>query len=152
MVFPCQVLADQTVNIYFFKQNGCYYCNELTIFFERIEEEYGFMYNLIEYNVSESSENLKLLKKVKRLMKESQLGLPYIVIGKKSFLGFKNGSDQEILSTIHKEYKLTQKYDVMAHIRNQKKCLMVIISIGWISFGSYFVFYIWNKNKQSSNT
>jgi len=96
---------DGKVNIYFFWGNGCSHCKREFKFLERLQKEYGDKYNLYTFEVWYNDENAKILDVFTAAMKEDVKGVPYTIIGSKSFYGFGNGSEQQFKAAIKNQYQ-----------------------------------------------
>lgn len=96
----------EKINVYIFHGNGCPHCQKAMEFFDSIEEEYGKYYNLVKYETWYSSRNNKLMKQVAEKMETdtSKLGVPYIIIGDKTFLGYAESYDEDIKKAIVDAY------------------------------------------------
>lgn len=104
------VKEDNKVNIYFFWGNGCPYCAEEFEFFECIKEKYGDYYNLYTFETWYNDENAKLIYTFAESMGDVVTGIPYTIIGNKSFTGFGDKNKSEFISTIEKQQE--NNYDV----------------------------------------
>lgn len=139
----------EKVNIYFFKGDGCGHCAAAKEFFESIQEEYGKYFELKEYETWYNTDNAELLEKVAEARDEAVSGVPYIVIGNKSWNGYSSDFDEEIKKAITSEYNAdaSSRYDVMDLLDlNQKTTresfaddamilIAVLIVLGLIVFG-----------------
>lgn len=123
---PFSVYAKDKVNIYFFNGEGCSYCEKFKLWIDTIKPEYGNLFELKDYETWYNKENASLMYKVAELRGEEVDGVPYIVIGDHSWIGFHESYTQEIMTTIESEYKknLSERYDVMnlvnSNSNNQK--------------------------------
>lgn len=147
LILPFIVNAKEKVNIYFFKGNGCPHCEEAEKFFNSIKGEYGKYYNLVDYETWYDTDNAELMKKVASKLGEEANGVPYIIIGKKTWNGYASNYNDEITSTIKKEYNKSSKdrYDVMEEINGKVKksnpssdivaILIIVLIVGGIVYG-----------------
>lgn len=123
---PFSVYAKDKVNIYFFNGEGCSYCEEFKSWIDTIKPEYGNLFELKDYEIWYNKENASLMYKVAELRGEEVEGVPYIVIGNHSWIGFHESYTPEIMTTIESEYNknLSERYDVMnlvnSNSNNQK--------------------------------
>ena len=88
---------SKAVPIYFFKGDGCSHCAEAEEWFESIKEEYGSFFELMEYETWYNEDNAALMEKVATARGESAEGVPYIIVGNKSWNGFADDYKDEIL-------------------------------------------------------
>ncbi len=107
---------ENKVNIYFFWGNGCPHCEEQFSFLESIEEEYGQYYQLYTFETWYDDENADLMQRFATTMGDSTRGVPYTIIGNKSFKGFSASSEQAFLDAIMTQYQ--NSYDVYFESRN----------------------------------
>ena len=96
---------DGEVAVYFFRGEGCPHCQEAEEWFESIEEEYGDLFEIVDYEVWHSQENSDLMEAVAKSRGDSASGVPYIIIGDKSWEGFKNDYGPEMLDEIKSIYE-----------------------------------------------
>lgn len=128
LILPFGVFAEEEatenateskeVNLYFFHGDGCPHCEDASVWFEEIEDEYGDMFNLVSYEVWYNEENNELMADVAEVRKETADGVPYIVVGNQSWSGFADDYKEAILSKIESEYKQdpSERYDVMNYV------------------------------------
>ena len=103
------------VNVYFFRGEGCSHCAEAEAWFESIEEEYGSKFKIVDYETWYNSENAELMQKVAEARGETAEGVPYIIVGNKSWNGFAQDYADEILAQIESEFEtnVDERYDIM---------------------------------------
>ena len=136
MVIPFTVRAeDKKVNVYIFRGEGCPHCEEALEWFDGLEDKDKNKFNLIQYEVWKDQDNSNLMKRVARVFNDDakSIGVPYIVVGERTFKGFSESYGQEILDAIDKLYNSEDVYDVMDHVESQKeendsKAMIVIIA------------------------
>lgn len=106
---------SKKVKIYFFRGEGCPHCAEAEEFFDSIKDEYGEYYTIVDYETWYNTENADLLQKVGKARDEEISGVPYILIGNKSWSGYSSDMNDEIISTIKSEYEkdVADRYDIM---------------------------------------
>lgn len=141
---------SKKVKIYFFRGEGCPHCAEAEEFFDSIKDEYGEYYTIVDYETWYNTENADLLQKVGKARDEEISGVPYILIGNKSWNGYSNDMNDEIISTIKSEYEkdVADRYDIMKLIatgstkaKEKSKSgdvmalIIVLIVVAGISYG-----------------
>lgn len=106
---------SKEVNVYFFHGDGCPHCADAKKFFDSIEEQYGHLFKLVAYETWYDSSNAALLEKVGEAREEDITGVPYILIGNKSWGGYASDLDEDIIKTIENEYNkpVDERYDIM---------------------------------------
>lgn len=101
---------NNKVNIYFFWGNGCPHCEEGFKFLDSISKEYGKYFKLNKFEVWENEDNAKLMEQFANKMGDEISGVPYIVIGNRTFKGFGEKHKEAIKDAIKEQYK--NSYDV----------------------------------------
>ena len=111
------------VNVYFFRGQGCPHCEEAEEWFKSIEDEYGSKFKIVDYETWYNEDNKETFRKVLKarneyVSDEESLGVPYIVVGNKSWNGFAEDYSAEILDTINSEFAKEEKdrYDIMKYV------------------------------------
>lgn len=109
---------DNRVKIYFFRGEGCPHCADAEEFFNSIEEEYGQYYKILDYETWYNSDNAALLQKVGEVRNEEISGVPYILIGDKSWSGYNDSFADDIKDTIKSEYEkaVADRYDIANYV------------------------------------
>lgn len=109
---------DNRVKIYFFRGEGCPHCADAEEFFNSIEEEYGQYYKILDYETWYNSDNAALLQKVGEARNEEIRGVPYILIGDKSWSGYDDSFADDIKDTIKSEYEkaVADRYDIANYV------------------------------------
>lgn len=115
--------SKDKVNIYVFWGDGCPHCKHLAEFLNAKKNEIGDKINLYSFEVWYDSANLTFMKDLGRFLGENPKGVPYFIIGDKTFSGF-GESDQatkdQIISLINSEYQKTPKTDKYLEYKTQK--------------------------------
>ena len=110
---------DKKLDIYLFRGQGCPHCIELLEFLDSITDEYGKYFNLHIYEVweEEHADNESLMKEVGNVFGKNVKGVPFLVIGEKTFNGYKTGYyDDQIKQALEEEYNKKDRYDVMTEL------------------------------------
>ena len=109
---------NKEVTVYFFRGEGCPHCEEFESWLQEIEPEYGSLFEVKDYETWNNKENNELMKKVAEARGEEANGVPYIIIGNKSWNGFAEEYVPEILDEIQKQYetKPEERYDIMKYV------------------------------------
>lgn len=146
----------EKVNIYFFRGDGCSYCAAAEEWFDEISDEYGDMFEIVDYETWNNEENFNLMNEVAEARGETADGVPYIIIGNKSWNGFSDDYKDAIISQIESEYKedADSRYDIMdlLNVINKKEVkkdsgsgsdilfiVITVIVVGVAGFGLYKV-------------
>ena len=160
LIVPFTVFAEEEsekkedskeVNVYFFRGEGCSHCAEAEEWFKSIEEELGDRFEIIDYETWYNEDNSELMKKVAKARGESEqaTGVPYIIVGDKSWIGFTDDYKEEIKSQINAEYgkDVNKRYDVI-ELLGQKSSdkdsssdvaalIIILLVVGGVGFGIY---------------
>lgn len=114
--------SDDKVNVYLFRGNTCSHCFDAISFFASIANEYGEYFNLKAYEVWSNTDNADLMTTVGEKLGDDVSGVPYIVIGDKTWSGFADGYSEEIKTKIKEEYDKdsTNRYDIMKKLNTNK--------------------------------
>lgn len=109
---------DDKVNVYLFRGSTCSHCFNAVLYFASIAGESGKYFNLKSYEVWNNTENSELMEKVGAKLNDEVSGVPYIVVGDKSWSGFADSYGEEILSKIKSEYEKTadERIDIVKDI------------------------------------
>lgn len=131
---PGSAQAKGKINVYMFRGQGCPHCAEAEEYFKKLEKdvEYSKYYTLKDYEVWYDEKNNELMNKVAKKLKEQASGVPYIIIGKKTFNGFSESTEKEIKDAIKKEYNSKKSYDVIKELNTKKEdnsAVPIIITI-----------------------
>ena len=96
---------DGKVAIYLFRGEGCPHCEDFEIWIESIKKEHGDKFVIEDYEIWYNQENYELMKNVAKTRGENISGVPYIIIGNKSWNGFTESYKKEMLNEIIKQAK-----------------------------------------------
>lgn len=145
------------VVIYFFRGQGCSHCAEAEAWFESIEDEYGDKFRIQDYETWYDADNAELMEKVAKARgeEESATGVPYIIIGDQSWIGFTDDYKKEITNKINELYnqEVNERYDIMSLLdtllvdadKDSEKgsgsdvvaLLLILIICGGVGYGIY---------------
>jgi len=110
------IYDENKVNIYFFWGDGCPHCEKEFKFLESIKTEYGDYFILNTFEVWHNEDNQQILNQFASNMKDEITGVPYTIIGNKSFKGFNEKYEKKFLEAIKTQYK--NSYDVYFKNKN----------------------------------
>ena len=149
------VVSEQSdeVNVYFFRGEGCSHCAEAEAWFESIEEEYGSLFEVVDYETWYDEDNAALMQQVAQARGETAEGVPYIIVGNKSWAGFAQDYAPEILAQIQSEHEVAvdERYDIIKQLPDIEKkkeekhstgsdvfaLVLILVVVGGICFGVY---------------
>lgn len=98
------IKKDGKVIIHFFRGQGCSHSAEAQEWFESIKGEYGYLFTVVDYETWYNQDNAKLMEAVAKSRGEDVSGVPYIIIGDKSWNGFAESYEQEIINELKSIY------------------------------------------------
>jgi len=134
LVLPFSVFADEKeargedieaissstkVNVYLFYGDGCNFCAEMEKFFAGLDNDYKDLINLKGFEVWYSEANADLMQAVAGHLGEDVSGVPFLVIGDKTFNGYSSDMDDEIKTAIRVEYDADERYTDIEDIINE---------------------------------
>ena len=99
-----EIKKDGKVAIYFFRGEGCPHCQEAEEWFDSIKGEYGDLFTVVDYETWNNQDNAKLMEAIAKSRGETVEGVPYIIIGNKSWNGFTESYEQEMINEIKSNY------------------------------------------------
>ena len=158
-VKPDKAIDEESseVRVYIFRGEGCPHCEEAIEWFNSIENDYGSKFQLVSYEVWNNNDNSSFMQKVAKVRGEEPSGVPYILVGDKTWYGFDESYKSEILEEIDTEYKqyVKYRYDILEYVESGKApkkssesgvdtnslitLVIVVVVIGGIAGGTYYV-------------
>lgn len=120
--------TDNQATIYLFYGHGCSYCGRFLTFINSIVDEYGDYFKVEAYETWNNTDNAALMKKAAKTLNTSADGVPFIVIGDKTFNGYAEDYNEDIKTAIMDLYNSEDRYDVMDHI-DEKSNDGVIVAV-----------------------
>ena len=94
------IKKDEKVNIYLFYSKICPHCQKEEKYFETLKEKYQDKINIYTHEVTENKTNNEIMKSLKKELKENSQGVPFTIIGSKTFLGYDESFNERIENTI----------------------------------------------------
>lgn len=115
---PFSVKAEEKVKVpvYLFRGEGCPHCEDALTYFNGLDEEDKKKIDVVKYEVWYNEENEKLMAKVAEKLGETVTGVPYIVVGEKSFSGFTDSIGEAIMDLVNEMYENDNIVDLVADI------------------------------------
>lgn len=115
--------SKDKLNIYIFWGDGCPHCKHLAEFLGEKQSEIGDKISLYTFEVWKNKNNLSFLKSFGKFLGENPKGVPYIIIGNKTYSGFSETDEetkQEIINLIKTEANKTDKIDKYQEYKKSK--------------------------------
>lgn len=146
--------ADNTktvekVKVYFFRGETCPHCQEAEEWFDSLPDEVKATYELDDYETWNNKDNAELMNQVAEARNETAkvTGVPYIIVGDKSWVGFSEELGGEIKAEIDKLYKMdaSERPDAMKLLKEAEdkkpndvvSLIVIIIVVAGVVFGLY---------------
>ena len=152
--------APAKVSIYLFRGEGCPHCAEAEAYFDSMKEQYGEQFRVYDFEVWYDKENSALMETVASARGQEVDGVPYILIGDKSWNGFNEELGAEMMAEVTASYSVSpeERYDLANYVpelaeavknfgeekETEKKesndavaLLIVLLVTGAICFGVY---------------
>lgn len=142
--------SDDKVNVYIFRGSTCSHCLDAVAHFASIAKDEGKYFNVKTYEVWSNSDNNDLMNDAANEIGDSEVsGVPYIIIGKKSWSGYAASYDDEMMKEIKSEYNKdkSKRYDVIKAVNGEAtgekssiagdviSVVIIIAVIGLITYG-----------------
>lgn len=115
--------SKDKLNVYIFWGDGCPHCKHLAEFLGEKQSEIGDKISLYTFEVWKDKNNLAFLKSFGKFLGENPKGVPYIIIGNKTYSGFSETDEetkQEIIDLIKTEASKTDKIDKYQEYKKSK--------------------------------
>ena len=115
--------SKDKLNIYIFWGDGCPHCKHLAEFLGEKQSEIGDKISLYTFEVWKDKNNLAFLKSFGKFLGENPKGVPYIIIGNKTYSGFAETDEEtkhEIINLIKTEASKTDKIDKYKEYKKSK--------------------------------
>jgi redox-active membrane protein len=115
--------SKDKLNIYIFWGDGCPHCKHLAEYLGEKQSEIGDKISLYTFEVWKDKNNLAFLKSFGKFLGENPKGVPYIIIGNKTYSGFSETDEetkQEIINLIKTEASKTDKIDKYQEYKKSK--------------------------------
>ncbi len=105
---------DNPVNIYLFRGSGCSHCHEFLEYASSdLIKKYGSKIKFTIFEVWNDSNNSELMNNLAAFLGKEGGGVPFIIIGDKTFEGYASSMDSDIEEAINSLHESSERYDVM---------------------------------------
>ena len=116
--FNINAAKKEPITVHMFRGEGCGYCKAALEFFDSIEDEYGEYFNLETHEVWYDEDNAEWMQKVAEHFGQEASGVPYIIIGEKTFQGYAESYDDQIISAIKSYYDKGNFEDIVNKVKD----------------------------------
>lgn len=145
--------TEEQITIYMFRGDRCAYCQSFLKFLNDNVNEYGKYFKLVSFEVWHNENNAALMGEVADHFGKSIKGVPFIIIGDKTFQGYTSSYDTEILETITNYYnnKKTYKDEVKDFLVDKEEnttgaAITIIVILAAVA-GVGFLIYMAKEDK-----
>ena len=110
-----KAIDEDKVVVYIFHGDGCPHCTELFEALDKLDNNIKNKFVVRKFETWYNEANSDLMNKVAKSRKEEgDLGVPYIIIGNKSWNGYTESYKEEMIKTIESEYEkpASDRYDI----------------------------------------
>lgn len=110
---------DNQITVYLFGSYACQYTKPVLEYLNSISDVYGEYFKLMAFDVAQNSDNMDLYREVADFLGEEVRGVPFYIIGDKTYLGYNEEAKDEIGKIIKAEYDRFDRYDVFEAMAKQ---------------------------------
>ena len=146
----------EPMHVIVFHGETCPHCQEAFEWFDSIEEEYGNYFDLEKYEVWNDQSNAELMEKVANYFGEEAEGVPYIIIGTKTFSGFTDSYKEQIIDAMMEEYNKNNEertnavYNVLNNVEKEEEKDNTAVVIFILIVLAVVAFIIFARNGQDT--
>ncbi len=105
LILPFSKVTAKEVTATLFYGEGCPHCAEEEKYLTTLKYQLGENLNIEKYEVWNNQENNELFSKVRNALNENHDGVPFLIIGNKSFMGFNDDTAKDIKKTVFENLK-----------------------------------------------
>lgn len=112
--------SKEKINIYLFYGEGCPHCEELKNYLNCLDNKEKSYFNIYTFEVWNNSTNQQFMKDSAKSLNKEVSGVPFLIIGNKTFEGYNESMNIKIKKAIKTEYKLNGKNDYYKEYKSAK--------------------------------
>ncbi len=112
--------SKEKINIYLFYGEGCPHCEELKNYLNSLDNKEKSYFNIYTFEVWNNSTNQQFMKDSAKYLNKEVSGVPFLIIGNKTFEGYNESMNIKIKKAIKTEYKLNGKNDYYKEYKSAK--------------------------------
>lgn len=112
--------SKEKINIYLFYGEGCPHCEELKNYLNSLDNKEKSYFDIYTFEVWNNSTNQQFMKDSAKFLNKEVSGVPFLIIGNKTFEGYSESMNAKIEKTIETEYKLNGKNDYYKKYKSAK--------------------------------
>ncbi len=149
--------GDNKITIYVFRGNGCPHCSDFFNYVnDTLLDKYGKNINFVTFETWYDANNVELMNKVGTFLKydvnSQEFGIPFIIIGDKSFAGYGSSYNSDIEDAIENLIDSEEKYDVFEEMAKEKVSTNTSILVFWniliTSIATLVIVLVSNRNRK----
>ena len=112
--------SKEKINIYLFYGEGCPHCEELKNYLNSLDNKEKSYFDIYTFEVWNNSTNQQFMKESAKFLNKEVSGVPFLIIGNKTFEGYNESMNIKIKKAIKTEYKLNGKNDYYKEYKSAK--------------------------------
>ena len=112
--------SKEKINIYLFYGEGCPHCEELKNYLNSLDNKEKSYFDIYTFEVWNNSTNQQFMKESAKSLNKEVSGVPFLIIGNKTFEGYSESMNIKIKKAIKTEYKLNGKNDYYKEYKSAK--------------------------------
>lgn len=112
--------SKEKINIYLFYGEGCPHCEELKNYLNSLDNKEKSYFDIYTFEVWNNSTNQQFMKESAKSLNKEVSGVPFLIIGNKTFEGYNESMNIKIKKAIKTEYKLNGKNDYYKEYKSAK--------------------------------
>mgnify|MGYP004539829189 FL=1 len=112
--------SKEKINIYLFYGEGCPHCEELKNYLNSLDNKEKSYFDIYTFEVWNNSTNQQFMKESAKSLNKEVSGVPFLIIGNKTFEGYNESMNIKIKKAIKTEYKLNGKNDYYKKYKTAK--------------------------------
>ena len=112
--------SKEKINIYLFYGEGCPHCEELKNYLNSLDNKEKSYFDIYTFEVWNNSTNQQFMKESAKSLNKEVSGVPFLIIGNKTFEGYNESMNIKIKKAIKTEYKFNGKNDYYKEYKSAK--------------------------------
>ncbi len=121
LCMPIVVEAKEKINVYLFWGEGCPHCETAKEYFNELKKDYSKYFELHSFEVWNNEKNNTLFKNVANELNKNVQGIPFILVGDKTFSGFNDAIGKNIKNVIIEQYNSGTSNDIVSKYIEEKE-------------------------------
>jgi len=114
-ILPLKIDAKNKVNLYYFWGDGCPHCEQVKKVLNELDNKYPELL-IHEYEVWYNQDNQKLLVEAAKLLNKNVSGIPFVIIGNNTFVGYSQTETKKQLEKTIEYYINNECRDIVGEM------------------------------------